>query len=57
MQIEAILPFVSSSDWRDRLNHTLTIIKRDGDSFDSCLGEVGRETIAAGVYVVARKPP
>jgi methyltransferase family protein len=56
MQIEAVLPFVSSADWRNRLNQALTIIKRDGDSFDSCLGEVGRETIAAGVYVLARKP-
>jgi SAM-dependent methyltransferase len=56
MQIEAVLPFVSSADWRNRLNQALPIIKRDGDSFDSCLGEVGRETIAAGVYVLARKP-
>jgi len=56
MQIEAVLPFVSSADWRNRLNQALTIIKQDGASFDSCLGEVGRETIAAGVYVLARKP-
>jgi SAM-dependent methyltransferase len=56
MQIEAVLPFVSSSAWRDRLNHALGLLKANGPSFDACLGDIGRETIAAGVYVLARKP-
>lgn len=56
MQIETLLPFVSTSVWRDRLKQALHALKEEGASFDSCLGEVGRETIAAGVYVLAKKP-
>ena len=56
MQIETLLPFVSVSAWRDRLKKALATLKKDGASFDSCLGEVGRETVAAGVYVLAKKP-
>jgi SAM-dependent methyltransferase len=56
MQIEILLPFVSTSVWRDRLKRALHALKEEGTSFDSCLGEVGRETIAAGVYVLAKKP-
>ena len=56
MQIETIMPFVSSPTWRDRMKQALQILKEGGGEFDSSLGEVGRETIAAGVYVLAKKP-
>jgi SAM-dependent methyltransferase len=56
MQIETLLPFVSSADWRDRLQQAFRELKNSGESFDACLGEVGRDTIAAGFYVLARKP-
>ena len=56
MQIETVMPFVSSAVWRDRLKRALHLLKEDGEFFDSCLGEVGRDTIAAGVYALARKP-
>src|SRR5262245_39641781 len=56
MQIETVMPFVSSAVWRDRLKQALHLLKEDGEFFDSCLGEVGRDTIAAGVYALARKP-
>lgn len=56
MQIETLLPFVSSAHWRGCLKEALSALKEDGESLDSCLGEVGRDMIAAGVYVLARKP-
>lgn len=56
MQLEAILPFVSSSDWRLELTKLCKRLREDGNSFDQSLGEVGQEILAAGVYVVAKKP-
>lgn len=56
MQIQSILPFVSSETWNTELSHFLEQLRRNGVKFDESLGEVGRELLAAGVYVIAAKP-
>jgi SAM-dependent methyltransferase len=56
MQINAIMPFLSNKLWSDYLNEALRILEVNGDNFDSSIGVVGRELLAAGVYVLARKP-
>jgi SAM-dependent methyltransferase len=55
MQIEAVLPFLRSGKWSSLLQGFLEELQRDGEGLDEALGEVGREVLAAGVYVLARK--
>jgi len=56
MQINEILPFVSSPKWHQELQRLLSLFMSEGSVFDECLGKVGQEVLAAGVYCVARKP-
>lgn len=56
MQIEIILPFVRSHRWRRKLDQALRVLRESGAEFDETLGPVGREMLAAGVFVLAKKP-
>jgi hypothetical protein len=56
MQIETVLPFLRSHKWSRLFERLLHELQRDGDSLDLALGSIGREILAAGVYVLARKP-
>ena len=56
MQVESILPFVSSDLWRTQLNDLLDRLRHEGHLLNESLGAVGQEVLAAGVYVLARKP-
>jgi hypothetical protein len=56
MQIEAVLPFLRSCKWSGLFQRLLRELQEDGEELDQALGMVGREILAAGVYVLARKP-
>lgn len=56
MQIEAVLPFLRSRKWSGLFQRFLRELQRDGEGLDHALGMAGREIVAAGVYVLARKP-
>ncbi len=56
MQIETVLPLMRRGGWRDRLDTLLTQLQNEGLDLDRDLGVVGQQAIAAGVFVVARKP-
>lgn len=56
MQIENVLPLMPPGTWRSRLEYALQLLKEEGGELDADLGEVGGEALAAGVYVLARKP-
>lgn len=56
MQIETVLPFMRSYKWSSMFQKFLVELQRDGNGLDEALGMVGREILAAGVYVLARKP-
>lgn len=56
MQIEAVLPFLRSYKWSGLFQRFLRELQQDGEGLDQALGMVGREILAAGVYVLARKP-
>ena len=56
MQLEAGLPFLAEGVWRDRVVVWLDALKREGGDLDRALGAAGREILAAGVFVRARKP-
>lgn len=56
MQIEAVLPFLKSRKWSSLFQRLLRELQQHGEDLDVDLGMVGREILAAGVYVLARKP-
>jgi SAM-dependent methyltransferase len=56
MQFEAIMPFLRNDVWRSKILELLELLHVDGHTLDSALGEVGSEVLAAGVYVLAKKP-
>lgn len=56
MQFDAVLPFMRESAWRSAFEELLKALKSDGDALDESLGTIGREMLAAGVSVLARKP-
>lgn len=55
MQIEAVLPFMRDGDWKERFDHLLQELNRSGADLDRDLGPMGQKTLAAGVFVLARK--
>lgn len=56
MQIEAALPLMAEGPWRVRLGVLLDELRATGGELDDALGELGRETLAAGHYALARRP-
>jgi SAM-dependent methyltransferase len=56
MQAETILPLLGDSAWRSRVERVVRWLRAEGSRLDEALGPVGREVLAAGVYVLARKP-
>jgi hypothetical protein len=56
LQIETVLPFLRSDKWSRLFRRLVGELQRDGEGLDLALGVVGREILAAGVYVLARKP-
>jgi SAM-dependent methyltransferase len=55
MQIEAVLPFMRDGDWKARFDHLLRELNKSGADLDRDLGPMGQKTLAAGVFVLARK--
>lgn len=55
MQLEAVLPFIQPGKWEGRLQELLVELKRTGAELDVALGPIGQETLAAGVFALARK--
>jgi SAM-dependent methyltransferase len=56
MQIEAVLPFVQTGVWKERLQQVLELLQHDGKDLDEALGDRGRQILAAGVFFEGRKP-
>jgi SAM-dependent methyltransferase len=56
LQLETILPLMKEGRWRRRLEALLDEIRKDGHILDDDLGPLGQQTIAAGVFIVAKKP-
>jgi SAM-dependent methyltransferase len=56
LQLETVLPLMKEGRWRRRLEILLDEIRREGHELDDDIGPLGQRTIAAGVFVVARKP-
>lgn len=56
MQIEAVLPFMQDGAWRTRMQGLLAELYISGAQLDKDLGPIGQKTLAAGYYVIARKP-
>lgn len=56
MQFEHALKSLAPGIWRKRIELWLAETKRDGESLDNDLGVWGREVLAAGYYVIARRP-
>jgi SAM-dependent methyltransferase len=55
MQIESVLPLMREGSWHDRLKTLLGELRERGAELDDDLGAVGRETLAAGFYALARR--
>ncbi len=56
MQIETVLPMLPGGIWRERFELALDTLRAEGDDLDRALGDMGCEALAAGVFVLARKP-
>jgi SAM-dependent methyltransferase len=56
MQIDAVLPLMREGSWSARLQGLLGELRERGGELDDDLGAIGRETLAAGFYALARKP-
>jgi SAM-dependent methyltransferase len=56
MQVETIAPLLPHGRWRRQAERAAAWLRRQGGALDEALGPVGREVLAAGVYVRARKP-
>jgi SAM-dependent methyltransferase len=56
LQLETVLPLMKEGRWRRRFEILLDEIRREGHELDDDIGPLGQRTIAAGVFVVARKP-
>jgi hypothetical protein len=56
MQFEHALKSLSPGLWRKRIELWLAETSRDGEFLDNDLGVWGREVLAAGYYVIARRP-
>jgi hypothetical protein len=55
MQIEAVLPLMQQGRWNHRLRGLLAELREQGAELDDALGAIGRETLAAGYYALARR--
>ena len=55
MQVEAVLPLMREGSWSARLQGLLRELRESGGELDDDLGAVGRETLAAGFYALARR--
>jgi SAM-dependent methyltransferase len=55
MQIDAVLPLMRAGAWSARLHALLAELRERGAELDEDLGDIGRETLAAGFYALARR--
>ncbi len=55
MQLETVLPLMREGRWQARLQALLDELRAQGDELDEALGAIGRETLAAGYYALARR--
>jgi len=55
MQLEAVLPLMREGQWSARLQDLLAELRERGAELDDALGAIGRETLAAGHYALARR--
>jgi hypothetical protein len=55
MQVEAVLPLMREGSWSARLQGLLRELRESGGELDDDLGAIGRETLAAGFYALARR--
>lgn len=56
MQFEHVMPYLRDAAWKRTLSEWLAKLYSDGNSLDEALGPIGRNTLAAGVYLRGRKP-
>jgi len=56
MQVEAIMPFISSRAWKNKISRWHAELQQGAAELDRALGEVGRATLAAGFYFEGRRP-
>ncbi len=56
MQFEAIAPFLTSRKWRNTIAKWQKELQAGAEEFDGALGEMGRNTLAAGFYFEGRRP-
>lgn len=56
MQMEHVLPVMQAGKWKERFSVLLEDLRGEGAALNECLGERGRQILAAGVFVLARKP-
>ncbi|MBD2517423.1 hypothetical protein H6G93_21070 [Nostoc sp. FACHB-973] len=50
MQIESVLPYMTQSVWKNRLESIRELLLKEGNNLDSELGKKGREILAAGFF-------
>jgi SAM-dependent methyltransferase len=55
MQIDAVLPLMREGSWSVRLQALVSELRERGAELDEDLGDIGRETLAAGTYALARR--
>lgn len=56
MQLDAVLPKMQESVWKDRLTSFRDILGRENQALDEALGEEGRNILAAGWFFEGKKP-
>ncbi|KST67356.1 class I SAM-dependent methyltransferase [Mastigocoleus testarum] len=55
MQIQAVLPYINSGKWKERLEELHQLIVKEGNLLDKDLGIKGQEILAAGVFFEGKK--
>ena len=56
MQLNNVLPYMRDGKWKQTFGEVLQQLNADGAGLDTALGPIGRRNLAAGVYVLGRKP-
>ena len=56
MAIESVLPYMEAGEIKNACKKALDFVVSNRIEFDGALTLIGRETLAAGVFAVARKP-
>ncbi|MGH8042124.1 MAG: methyltransferase domain-containing protein [Rudaea sp.] len=56
MQLRHVLPYLHDGQWKHTFDEWLDRLYTDGAALDDALGPIGRNTLAAGVFIRARKP-